>query len=386
MVSVVAALQSENVEGVSRMRLITVGLGIAALLATSVASAAPQGGGAGQKGDTGGKGGLGPEGSTQAGAAGSAEQGGSVDTSLTQFGRKGEQDKATGKVVEEKPWEISGIFETHHLLEQNFLTTYAGLKTFNVYVLAGRYNITQNDTVAISGGAQQWLQADQGETGFRLFDLTLGYTHRFQLPEKFNLATSGALTAPISYSSQLASNITTPSLGVTLSRRFGDLTVALNLRGAYFWDKYTSPGSSTNNAGPQGQMGTESVNPKFSAGGAITAEYSMPFHRPLSAGIALTDSYLWLYQVGQPPAGTQFMGATTYPNQDGQPFMQSYGGEIFARYIIPDLAGFKSDITLALANGDPSLGYPSLLHDGVVHPYVMYYNTAEVYLAFEGRY
>jgi hypothetical protein len=65
---------------------------------------------------------------------------------------------------------------------------------------------------------------------------------------------------------------------------------------------------------------------------------------------------------------------------------QSYGGEIFVRYVMPEVSGFKSDFTLALAQGDPSLGYPSVLHDGVVHPYLLYRDTAEVYFALEGRY
>jgi hypothetical protein len=372
------------------MRLITVGLGIALLLATSVAAAAPQGGSAGQKGDTGGKGGLGPEGSTQSGAGGSAEQGGSVDTSLQQFGKGGaggNEDKTANKVNEEKPWEISGTFETHHLLEGNFITTDASLKTFNILFLAGRYNITQNDTVSLAGGAIQYLQADQGETGFRAFDLSLAYTHRFQLPEKFNLATTGSVTAPISYASQLASNITTPSLGVTLSRKFGDLYVALNVRGSVFIDRYTSAGSNSNSVAPGGgSTGTEATNPKASLGGALTAEYNMPFYRPWSIGAALVDSYVWYYDVGQCPAQTTCPGATSNPLTDGQPFQQSYGGEIFTRYVLPDLAGFKSDIMLALANGDPGLGYPTVLHDGVVHPYLFYYNTAEVYVALEGRY
>jgi hypothetical protein len=370
------------------MRLITVGLGIAALLATSVAAAAPQGGGAGQKGDTGGKGGLGPENSTQAGAQGQSEQGGTVDTSLTQLGKSGQNPDTTGhKVQEEKPWEVFGGFETHHLLMQNFLTTSAELKTFNVYSLGGRYSVTPDDIVSLGGGAVQYLQADPGEPGWRAFDLSLAYTHRFQLPEKFNLATTGSLTAPISYNSQLASNITTPSIGVTLSRKFGDLFVALNLRGSYFWDKYTSQNSlGAGQSGSAAGQGAGQPNTKWAAGGALTAEYTMPFHRPWSIGALVSDSYVWFYDVGQPPLQSNFPGATTYPTTDGQPFQQSYGGEIFTRYILPDIQGFKSDILLALANGDPALGYPSMLHDGVVHPYLLYYNTAEVYVAISGRY
>jgi len=374
------------------MRLITVGLGIAALLVTSVASAAGgsgPGSGAGQKGDTGGKGGLGPEGSSAAGAAGSAEQGGAVDTTQIQYSKSGVQnpDQAAQRANQEKPWEIGGGFETHHLIEGNYLTTDATAKTVNIYSLYGRYNLTSNDTLSLGGGATQALQADPSETGFRLYDLTLGYTHRFELPAKFNLATSASLTAPISYYSQLASNITTPAIGVSLTRRFGDFFVGLNVRGSYNLDRYTSTGSTTNNAAPGGgTMGTETTNPKAAIGAALTAEYTMPFHRPWSVGAAVTDSYIWFYQVGAAPADTTFYGATSNPATDGQPWQQSYSGEIYTRYILPDLQGVKSDITLALANGSPSTGSLSVLHDGVVHPYLLFYNSAEVYVAITGRY
>ncbi|HEY8091449.1 MAG TPA: hypothetical protein VIF09_26475, partial [Polyangiaceae bacterium] len=138
-------------------------------------------------------------------------------------------------------------------------------------------------------------------------------------------------------------------------------------------------GADPNTAGGQ-------PNPKWRAGGSLTAEYSMPFHRPLSAGLAVTDSYIWYYDVGQCPQGSTCNGAVQDPQFGNQPTQQSYGGEVFVRYVMPDLGGFKSDITVALANGDPSLGYPSVLHDGVVHPYLLYRDTAEVYAALSGRY
>lgn len=372
------------------MRLITVGLGIAALLATSVAAAAPTGGSAGEKGNTGGKGGLGPENSTESGAQGQSEQGAAIDTSQVQFGKNqvnADADKGVHKAQEEKPWELGASFETHHLLEQNFLTTSAELKTFNIYSLYGRYSLTPNDVVSISGGASQYLQADPGEPGWRLFDISLAYTHRFQLPEKFNLSTTGGFTLPVSYYSQLASNITSPFLSVGLSRKFGDLFVAATLRGGASWDRWTSQNAlGAGQDGSAAGQGAGMPNAKWSAGGALTAEYSMPFHRPLSVGAAVSDSYVWFYQVGQPPLDSQFYGATTYTNQDNQPFQQSYSDEIWVRYILPDLTGVKSDVTLALANGDPGLGNVPVLHDGVVHPYLFYYNTTEVYVALAGRY
>jgi hypothetical protein len=132
-------------------------------------------------------------------------------------------------------------------------------------------------------------------------------------------------------------------------------------------------------------------------GALVSAEYDMPFWRPLSVGIALTDSYYWYYNVGQCPQGgggdsatgnagqgsSYCPGGTYQANQgSGQPWQQSYGGEIFARYALPELVGFKSDLTFALGNSNPNF----VLHDGVVHPYFLYRDTAEVYVALAGRY
>ena len=348
------------------MRLITLGVGVAALLASSSAWAAPTGGGAGNKGDTGGKGGVGPQTSTQSGSAGSAEQSPTqIDTTEQALGGKStlNPDLAGTAPAQEKAWEVAGTFEVHRLLESQYLDEGVGpFQTFNVLFVTARYDLTRSDSLAISGGGYQYFLADSGESGFRASDISLSYSHTFELPAKLRLRATGALTAPISYDSQLASNITSPSVTLALSRRFGDLLLQGNVRGIAFWDKYaeaSSVGSSTNSAGgassangvdPGGQ-----INPEWAAGGSVSAEYSMPFHRQLSIGAVLTDSYTWYYGGGdQAPAGTQYFGATQNPVTDNQPWQQTYGGEVFLRYLMPDLSGFKSDFTLAFANGDPS--------------------------------
>ncbi|HEY6463700.1 MAG TPA: hypothetical protein VIY73_26205, partial [Polyangiaceae bacterium] len=352
---------------------------MAALLATSAASAA---GGVGGKGDTGGgKGGLGPSNSTTSGAAGTAEAPAELDTSGQAFGGRSTQnpDVTNNKKVEEKPWEVGATFETHRLLRQDYnLDGTGALKVFNVLYAVAKYSLTDYDTILLSGGGYQYFLADSGESGFRSTDLSLGYTHMFQLPARFRLRTAVGATIPISYDSQLASNITSPSVSVALSRKFGDLALEARITGRYFWDRYTTAnaigGSNNNDTSGSGQPNTE-----WSAGAAISAEYDMPFYRPLSAGVALVDSYVGFYNVGQCPADSGLgqayggganscPGATTNKAIDNNPWQQSYGGEVFVRYVMPDLGGFKSDLTVALANGDPSLGYPSVLHDGIVHP------------------
>jgi hypothetical protein len=378
------------------MRFVAVGFGIAALLATTAASAT---GGVGGKGDTGGKGGLGPANSTSAGAAGTAEQTTTgADFSQQAFGGQSTQspDVVGGRRIEEKPWEVGATFETHRLIRQDYnLDGVGAVKVFNVLFAVAKYNLTDNDQFLLSGGGYQYFLADSGEPGFRASDLSLAYTRQVLLPQKFRLRATGALTAPISFDSQLAGNITTPSLSVALSRKFGDLAVEARLTGRYYWDKAkeaTALGSSSGDPGGQ-------PNVKYTAGGSISAEYNMPFFRPLSAGAALTDLYVWYYTPGGcvaqqsglssafgMPVSSSNCPATSNSGTDNQPMQQSYGGEVFVRYAMPDLGGFKSDVTAVFANGDPSLGFPSVIHDGVTHPYFFYWNTTELYLALNGRY
>lgn len=375
------------------MRLMTVGFGLAVLLASTGALAAgpAAGSGAGSKGDTGGKGGLGPENSTQAGAEGNAEQSTANDLTQEVLPRKSapNPDQIAAAKVEQKAWEISATWETHRLLEQQYVAN-SSSKTFNVFFAALRYSLTDNDILTLSDGAQQVFEADPGEPGVRLSDISLSYTHVFLLPAKFRLSGTFSLTAPIGYYSQLATNITTPSLSIGLSRRFGDLAMSVGLRGNYSWDRYTSAAGigcgGGNSASSTCDEGAGQPNSQWAAGGYISAEYDMPFHHPLSVGAVLSDGYYGFYDVGSAPYNSTFYGATTNPQTDNNPWQQSYGWEAFVRYAIPDLGGFKSDLVASLADGGPGVGDPAVLHDGIVHPYFLYYQSAQFYFAYEGRY
>jgi hypothetical protein len=359
------------------MRFTSALIAIAALLAAGTASAA---GGVGGKGDTGGKGGNGPGGATQ---AGSGDVGATVDTSATQTRAGVNPDKIT-EAEQPKPWEVGATWETHRLIRQEDLNGAAVNKVFNVAFFSGKYDFTDKDRLSVGWGLYQYFLADEGETGFRGTDISVAYTRTIPLPEKYTLRVSPAATIPVSYASQLSSLITAPSLTVGLSKRFGDLSLDARLVGGVFFFKYREAGSDNT---PNGAGGV--TNPKWRAGGVISAEYSMPFHRPLSLGVALTDSYVWFYDVGNNKNGSsvaQQQGAVQDSQFANQPMLQSYGGEIFVRYVMPTVAGFKSDLTVAVANGDPSLGYTGVLHDGVVHPYLFYRQTAEVYGALAVRY
>jgi hypothetical protein len=356
------------------MRFLSIGLGIAIVLAASAASAA---GGVGGKGDTGGKGGNGP-GVPDTGGPSGGDKGSSagVDTSQAQFGGASAEHAATGEKPAEKPWEVTGVFETHRLIRQEDLNGSGAVKTFNVLFAVGRYDITDRDRVQVSAGGYQYFLADTGESGFRADDISLAYTRLVPLPAEFKLRVTPGATIPISFDSQLASNITSPSLQLRLTRTFGDFTVDARVTGRAYIDRYTTAAE----IGANGSTASGQTNPKWRLGGTISGEYSMPFHHPLSAGVALIDSYIWYYDVGQ-------CQAVQDPQFGNQPMQQSYGGEVFVRYQMPNVGGMKSDITLALANGDPSLGYPSVMHDtGVVHPYFFYRDTAEFYAALSASY
>jgi hypothetical protein len=371
------------------MRVFRLGVGLAAMLAASTAtlaaSAAPS------KGDTGGKGGPGPESSTQSGAEGTASTPKSeVDITELQYRNRStlNPDEAAAARTAEKPWEATATYELHRLIRQEDVA--GSPKLYQLLGVTARYLPTAHDSITLFGGATQGFIADPTESGVRAQDLTLQYAHVFDLPSKFRLRATAGVTAPLSYYSQIASNITTPSISAALSRRFGDLSLNVALRGAFFWDRYTSPQGLDAATESSLTNGTD-ANTKFVLGGVLSAEYSMPFWRPLSAGLGLSNSYYWYYNVGQCPAGAGLNRATGMQNQTcpggtyatGQPVQQSYGGEIFVRYLLPEVAGFKSDFTVAYGNPNPNF----VLHDGIQHLYPFdFRDTAEFYMALGGRY
>jgi hypothetical protein len=358
-------------------------LATAALLVTTSAAGA---GGVGGKGDTGGKGGSGPKDATQAGAGDASPSTLNDDAARGRSSAPVNPDTADAARRDEKPWELGGTWETHRLIRQEDLGGAGASKVFNVLFLSAKYDITDRDRISAGWGLSQRFLADSGETGFRGTDITLAYTRLVPLPEKVNLRAGVSSTIPLSYYSQVSSSITSPGASLSLSRRFGDLALDARLSGGVFFYKYREAGTDNTPGGAGGV-----ANPKYRAGGSLSAEYSAPFHRPLSFGAALTDSYIWFYDVGSAPsgaggAGGAFGGAVQDAQFASQSMLQSYGGEIFLRYVMPTLAGFKSDLTVALASGDPSLGYNAVLHEGVVHPYLFYRQTAETYAALSVRY
>ena len=111
----------------------------------------------------------------------------------------------------------------------------------------------------------------------------------------------------------------------------------------------------------------------------------MPFHTPLSVGLDGYTSYTWYLAANSGlPSGAP--GTVTDSLYSTQPIQQRYGGEIYVGYELPDVAGIKTDLHLALAQGDPALGYNSALHEGVQHTYFYWRESSEVYASLLARF
>jgi hypothetical protein len=109
-------------------------------------------------------------------------------------------------------------------------------------------------------------------------------------------------TAPTSYWSQLASNITVPGASLALSREFGDLALSLTVLGRYYWNRYES-------ASVPGAPGTGMPNLSWSVGGALGAAYAMPFLRALSLGVSLLTVAYGYDSPGSPSSQSSAFGA-----------------------------------------------------------------------------
>lgn len=271
-----------------------------------------------------------------------------------------------------KPWELGTSFEHHQLIRQNDLGGAGENKLLNVFEGRFEYDVTPNDAIRVRAFLLDRFIADSGETGWRFDDAILSYTHYFQLPWQMVLKPGAWVTAPFSWTSQLHGYITDLRAYASLAKFFGKyFDVEPRIRGDWFVVRYnTSTGGAPNE--------------KADFGMGINAELHMPFHPRLSAGVDLATSYSWYYDVANasPIPGNP----TPYNGNTAPPIQQTYGGEVYLRYLLPTLYGFHADISLAYADGDPSIGYTSLLHDGVQHPSFGYRQVAEVYGVINARY
>ncbi len=383
------------------MRLTSIAMVTAVLLGAGAANAAEGPKGAG---DT-GKGGAGPGGGSQGG--GGNESAGA--TGVESGGTRENPDVANAVSTAYKPWEVGVVFTTHRLInagdqyaggqgvtgdpdqgiigDPSNVTAGTGVNNaVNDYEMYARYDITKNDRVGIKAYLYEYFLADQGENGVRFDDMLLTYTHIFKLPQKFRLQAGVGVTLPTSYTSQLEGLMTSIGPRLDLDRRFGPLSVSVGVHDTVYIEKYDSFAGS-------GGLAPTSLN---TLSFVTDIEFHMPFHEPLSVGTGAFVAYLWYNNI-QSGVNAQCTGSgnstkdaacggVTDSEFPSQPIQQQYGWEAYARYLLPDLFGFKSDLTFAYSFGDPTIGYSSLLQDGVGHLYLGYVHNSELYLSMAVRY
>jgi hypothetical protein len=377
----------------SIMRLSSFTIAVAVLLATGAASAA-----AGDKSAGNSKPGEGP-----AAPAGESPGGGKTDSGSDLVGDS-RRDKATDTTTfADKSWEIGASAEYHHTGLDGGSIDNGQLRNLMVYGLTARWDASPYDRLSVGWGIYETFLIDNGDSAARADDITFRYTRRIPLPAQTTLRLSASFTAPVSYGSQLAGLYTAPKLSIQADKRFGKFfSLDARVTGGVFIVKSASGGSAYNGSGGSGfttagfgnNGGGANPDPKGTMSLGLTADLAMPFHDPLSIGLSLYDAYTWFYDVsngGGCPAGTPSTVCMygTVMQSTSQPVQQTWAGEVYIRYALPNLGGFKSDIAFAFApNGDPATGFASVTHGtGIPQVYPFYSRqNAEVYVSVSGRY
>ena len=353
------------------MRFTAVAFAIATHLVVGTVFAA---GGSGGKGDAGSKGGNPTPPPNTSSVNG--DDNGDIPAAEQKQRRSITGGSSPELTVEDRPWGVGISAEFHRLIRQNDLSGAGAYKNLAVYSAFARYNLTKDDRFTLSEYLTQKFIADQGETGLRLGDVGLSYTHHFALGHEFDLNVTASVSAPTSFYSQKASLITAPGISLNLTKTIGYVGLGLRASGGTFIVKYR-----------EAEGGNPNPHWRLSFAGEIDVQ--MPFHEPLSFGASVGTGYVWLYNhTNQTPVGAP---GNTQPTQDqlfpSQPVAQSYGGEIYGRYVFPVIdPGIKTDLTLAYAQGDPALGFTSVLHDGVSHTYFFVRQNSTIYAVFSARY
>jgi len=214
----------------------------------------------------------------------------------------------------------------------------------------------------------------------RADDIGVSYARIIPLPQKYRLMLRSSFIIPTSFASKKMGLITAGRLTVQVDKTFGKY-VYMNLRtfGDGYLQQYTS------------MEGGATPNPIARLGGTFEVTVSMPFHPRLSVGSFLFTGYNWSYDANaRPPPLTGYPegGQTVSADRQftHQPTKQSYGGEIYARYQLPSIGGFNSNMEVGFASGDGTTGYTSRTHDGVSHLYLVWRNTAQVYGALSATF
>jgi len=324
------------------------------------------------------------------GGGGGSEGGGGGAGGATDRSAEENYDRARGGASANKTWQVFGAVEYHHLLQPAFANGSAvngapdpgnGLNANVLYYLVGGYwEPTKLDRVSADWGLIQRLGQvrDSGEGAFGpnegVDDALIAYTRTVPLPERVTLRITPRVDIGLSWESRnLTGLIAAPRLGVSVERDFGPINLFAETHGYWYGEKYTSYAGGN-------------PTPETSLHARIEAVLTMPFHKRLSAGVTASTATTWFHQVHD---SGNLVGAnsTSDPQVPSQPFANTYGGEIFVRYVFPGYQGVGSDLLLAYANGDPTVtGYQSTLRDGVWRPGFFYRSVSEIYTELTVRY
>jgi hypothetical protein len=266
-------------------------------------------------------------------------------------------------------WRLGALYEFHH--DTRPVDFPGAPRTDQALLLRAAVAFDGDDEIALSGLVRQEVVADSTESGLRAGDVCLSYSHRFRLPERFELTPALLVTFPVSYDAQFASNISAPGVLVTLARAAGDFSVSLSAFARYYWDKYISSASLSG-------LGDGNTNVKAMAGGWAAADYTMPFWRGLSVGVAILDVHSWFYDPGQPPSGTFAGGAVV----QSPPVLENMGADAHVR-VASTGGALRYSVTLGVGN---TTAWETRLGGGIPLSYLGYSDVPDVYLALAMSY
>ncbi len=347
------------------MALFATALSIATGAGASLSDKAKGGGGSSTGGgSTGNNGGVGPTHDAQ-------------DTLV------GTDDEAEARRAA-KPWFVDGEFEYHHLIRQNDLGGDQGSegdaanRNFNYLLLTAGYDFSSKDRLTVMWGVYQRFLADPGESGIRSDDGVVAYTRAIPLGSTTTLRIQPRVTIPLSFASTvLAGMIISPRLSAYVDQRIGRwVTLSVLGYAEYYVMKYASYAGGA-------------ANPQTNLAALVTAEMDMPFLPALTAGITVFGARTTFYEVsnGMNYGTVAQYGTTPDPLVPNQPANGSYGGEAYVRYDLPKfVTGLQTSLRAAYAEGDGTLGYQPLLHDGVGRFDLFYRHYSELYFTLIARY
>jgi hypothetical protein len=280
--------------------------------------------------------------------------------------------------VREITWRAGAGYELHRPLSQQ--SPSGAPKLEQSLLLRAAFAVRHDDEIALGAALDKIELADQGESSIRALDPWLSYAHTFALPAKFALTTGAIVTAPVSYLAQFAGNITAPGIWMTGAHLFGDFfSLQLSIFARYYWDKYTSSAALSGETSLSGG-GLASPISKYSVGGSLGAECTLPFYRLVSVGVSFLSVYSWAYDVTQCPAGSI---CSSTPNIPSGPQQQNGGPDAHIQFTPPSLGHIHASGVAGIGN---TTAWLARVNGGIPLVYVSNSDSVDAYVAIGVEY